>query len=79
MSEMIERVAKAIYESAYGPQANWENLGREQKSEYLKHARAAIAAMRKPTQGMLEALNRRAQCISDIDGGWCAAIDEALK
>lgn len=63
MNEMIEKVAKAIYEA--------EN----KKWNYKDLAKAAIAAMREPTEGMMKA--------SLKTGGrkhlWYSMIDAALK
>lgn len=44
---MVERVARAIYESRYG---EWESLHSRQR--YLDMARAAISTMREPTRPM---------------------------
>jgi hypothetical protein len=83
MSEMIERVARAIYlvqakadgwddEQSFDLQVDmhWENC--------IPHARAAIAAMREPTEGMIAAW-----CAVGIDQDprdyWAAGIDEVLK
>jgi hypothetical protein len=51
MSEMVERVAEAIY---FSRQRNkpWVALG-QHKVIYLKAARAAIEAMREPSDAML--------------------------
>jgi hypothetical protein len=52
MSEMVERVARAIYFSRPRNKA-WEALGQHQ-GIYLKAARAAFYAMREPTPQMIE-------------------------
>ncbi len=58
MTEMVERVARAICEADSEP---WDELGETgadnapfpySKEMYRKLARAAIAAMREPTEGM---------------------------
>lgn len=63
MTEMIERVARALY-----AQANWNGmnsesdkvklyfneLNNERKSKYRKQAEASIRAMKVPTDEMLE-------------------------
>jgi hypothetical protein len=72
MSEMIERVAKAIEESIWEP-----------GQDSVIAARAAIEAMREPTEAMLEAASIEAQ----KPAGWHmvyrnihrAMIDAALK
>jgi hypothetical protein len=52
MSEMIERVAKALQEALEDPAGNFDVRPREC---YVKCARAAIAAMREPTVEMTAA------------------------
>lgn len=49
---MIERVAKALWADRH-PDDEWTA---EDERDYLGHARAAIEAMREPTQKMVEAL-----------------------
>jgi len=78
MNEMIERVAKAIKDSdSY-----------QDYKDYKGYARAAIEAMREPTEEMIEA---GGGVISEWNGdmtpateaaaqiAWPAMIDEALK
>ena len=48
MSEMVERVANALRDDIAGP----SRQGEPAKGLWLQHARAAIAAMREPTEGM---------------------------
>ncbi len=77
MSEMIERVAKAIYD---------RTLEDDQLADYglpmadaITCAKAAIEAMREPTQDML---NAGKAIMTDYDDSlecWQAMIDEALK
>ena len=50
MSEMIERVARAIL--AQGSGFAWEDYAKEARQHALKQARAAIEAMREPTEKM---------------------------
>lgn len=77
MSEMIERVARALH-AKHGRVTEWQ--------DYIGQARTAIAAMRAPTEAMCKAALR------DVDPGlflknqllyqdavWFARIDEALK
>jgi hypothetical protein len=66
MSEMVERVARAI---AYS-----ETADPEMWSAFVEVASAAIEAMREPTEAMVE----RAVSIKN-DYGWRSMIDEALK
>jgi hypothetical protein len=67
MNEMVERVAKAISGSGVTSPAS------------LRKARAAIAAMREPTDEMLSAFSSWAMPIGYTKEGWSAAIDEALR
>jgi hypothetical protein len=52
-SEMIERVARAIARCESSD--DWEELGQHWKDQFLLEARAAIEAMREPTEAMREA------------------------
>ncbi len=76
MSEMVERVARVLTELAgYDPDEAVINLsnadGKGFRWEFRStHARAAIDAMRMPTDAVMHALENE---------GWDAAIDEALK
>lgn len=53
MSEMIERVARAIAESKSA--RDWARMSEHGKDWWRDEARAAIEAMRKPTRAMIEA------------------------
>jgi len=91
MSEMIERVAEAIYLAhiknyaglAKQPEGKWEQLADWQKDYGRAQARAAIEAMREPTDAMIEAgwqdgmagFGEGEEC----EPVWHAMIDEALK
>jgi hypothetical protein len=58
MSEMIERVAKAIYEKRNGAGCVWwVRLPNSHKDPYRADARAAIGAMKEPTDAMMQALH----------------------
>lgn len=84
MSEMIERVAKAIYEEddPWHKAWPWPNLNESQGSPepYRRIAAAAIKAMREPSFPMIQAM------FNTTDDGsgqlherkWKAAIDAAL-
>lgn len=90
MSEMVERAAKASYEyvritgaAALTKYPAWEELSEDQRNLYLNAQRAAIQAMREPTEGMLNighpvdrdpAVNMGAKLYI-----YQAMIDEALK
>jgi hypothetical protein len=89
--EMVERVARALfyYDCASGPSgllATSTDLSRwdDNRQKYLKLARAAISAMRKPTEAMAKA----GDSVIDHETGtayfdgydcWIRMIDEALK
>lgn len=74
MSWMVRHVAKAMSE-------NEEARLMAGHIQFMSLARAAIAAMREPTDEMEEAANEVSR--PALDGGNCAAwqamIDEALK
>lgn len=94
MSEMIERVAKALYdmepiedsgESIDGFQVTpagaltWEAVKEcheEVAEHYREQAQAAIAAMREPTEAMMDAGDIFAD--NTVRQCWQAMIDEAL-
>ena len=52
MSEMIERVARAMWRECEPSSFGWEESDRD---NYRRLARAAIAAMREPTIALYEA------------------------
>ena len=68
MSEMIERVARALYEADGDDTINWPKL-----------ARAAIAAMREPTEAMLMESSCNAVETERLVRDWQAMIDAALE
>lgn len=74
MSEMIERVARAICRS----DADWEGNSWKQ---HVNEARAAIEAMRVPTQEMKEAVRLvgGTQALAYGLAAWPTMIDAALK
>jgi hypothetical protein len=69
--EMVDRVARAIYASGQfvkpWEKCSWQHACRRQ-------ARAAIAAMREPTEAMLNAAAIAKECESK----WLCMIDAAL-
>ncbi len=78
--EMVERVARAMWE--VDSALNWE----DEMADYIMMARAAIEAMREPTQLMAEAgmkERRKANQITTADSlpyrVYCAHIDAALE
>lgn len=56
MSEMVERVARALWERHMDPDEPWATVDEFWRETYLEKARAAIEAMRQPTIEMLKAM-----------------------
>lgn len=54
MSEMVERVAKAIFDRGSVLQKPWEEADDGHREFYRSLARAAIEAMREPTEAMVD-------------------------
>lgn len=84
MTDMIERVARAIFDEGMKPSSNSEN----DKDLIFRFARAAIAAMRECTPEMLDAGSaahpvggyRRETLLNDIiECEWRAMVDAALE
>lgn len=81
MSEIIERAARAMHDYnclAVPSLGAWDTLPEDYREQYLGRARAAIAAMREPTEAMADA----GRWDAEDDGPfpcWRAMIDEALK
>lgn len=90
MSEMIERVARVIHENhafdSIGEHTPWDEVNdvfSHAQDDYRKVARAAIEAMREPTQEMKD-VGLRDPGSGGPDPGyetevWQAMLDEALK
>jgi hypothetical protein len=78
MSEMVDRVAKALWESSDDTEmgAPWENLTGHWRKTYEDMARVAIAAMREPTQAMLDAGPVEPYMDAYV---WAKMIDAALR
>lgn len=77
MSEMIERVARALFEDANGTSDGWENTN---QTRWHIAARAAIEAMREPTPGMLQAGYTEMDYHAEgwLRAAWPLMIDAAL-
>ena len=78
MSDMVEKVARAIHMCAMQQEpdlAPWEKLGSPFKNDYLFQARAAFAAIREPTEEMMES---GWQQMPELLEAWRAMIDAAL-
>lgn len=86
MSEMVERVAKAI---AADESRTWSEMDGVEVAMYFSFARAAIAAMREPTEAMANAPDvYRAGAVgghfdvctpTDYAKIWQAMIDAAIE
>ena len=91
MSEIVDRVAQAIHERFVLQQDNpgvcpsWADLladtpmGHEIAEENRDLARIAIAAMREPTDAMVEACDGMIEDAASPYDTWRRMIDEALK
>lgn len=82
MTEMIERVARAIFAAKSQTHTTWEQCDWGYRTMKMKEARAAIEALREPTEGMVKAADRRNDDNDDEEAtlaNWQAMIDEALK
>lgn len=80
MSEMVERVAKAIYEDRNGPKCYpWGSRTKSHRAPYLADARAAIEAMRDLNVSMI--LKATGGGVKRQSNGefWRAVIDSALS
>ena len=77
--KMVERVAIAIEKTAFAPHEL--PLDPELHGKYRMMARAAIAAMREPTEAMVTAGAPFAMMAEGDEAGLCyqAMIDKALK
>lgn len=83
MSEMVERVAAAMVDADFDVDS-WRHVDENMKDRLRAMARAAIAAMREPTEAMvasgLAENGRGAGTYEDYTlDAWQAMIDEALK
>jgi hypothetical protein len=79
MSEMIERIAKAmvghVARNTYQAATAWEDGTEEAREEVRAVARLVIEEMREPTKAMTAA-GISCECVEHT---WQAMIDEALK
>ena len=71
---MIEQVARALHDSIPGNTNAWDSLDDTWCHNFRIMARAAIAAMREPTEAMLEAGDKRLSAL----GCWQDMIDTVL-
>lgn len=83
MSEIIERVAEAMYNRHAGKDDTWQSLNSFWRKTYLEKARAAIEAMREPTGNMIETGSEACQHLNsrweNSNECWKAMVDEALS
>jgi hypothetical protein len=89
LTTMIERVAKAVYDREYrglpdcdNPSLKplqFEDLDEVEVAKYRDSARAAIEAMRDPSQGMQLAALSGVNRMHQTRNVWRAMIDAALK
>lgn len=82
MSEMVERVARAICKARFSNGGNadddgWDDAPEKFKDEYLAEARAVIEAMREPTNAMMLAAHQLEHPV--FDDIWETMIDAALS
>ena len=77
MSEMIERVAKVLMKSSFS--CSWEQLSPHYQEGYLSDARAAIEAMREPTEEMIGVSPRIPGLRAEIIATYKDMIDSALN
>jgi len=85
MSEIVERVARAIYE--FSPSEGiwgsvlWDEYPEAMKGPVYGLARAAIAALREPTEAMIEAVSEGTGPATHLarKSIYIGMIDEALK
>lgn len=84
MSEMVERVARALY-SQWRPKGypKWDSplLGKRAQRKWHAISRAAIAAMREPTREMYDGLSDTGKMWKEQDSFavWRTFIDAALS
>ncbi|MBA1156944.1 hypothetical protein [Microvirga mediterraneensis] len=85
MSEMVEKVARAIFSTNYHPD-DGEFASRmfdnddhpQEKRRAYRAARLAIEAMREPTEGMVDACGT-GECRKWARGVWAEMIGAALR
>lgn len=82
--EMVERVARRLWHLKYG--TNWDDYHEDARAEFRQQARAAIEAMREPTETMIAAAWTERSSLDEAPTPgatfkllWQAMIDEALQ
>lgn len=83
MTTMLERVARAIYEDRNGARCiPWSRQGAVYRAPYLSDARAALRAMRDPSDEMMVSLGKMCQQVGrapTLNEGWKTMIEAALS
>ena len=78
-----ERVARALFEATHNMQSGWRWHDDHLHAQWVGYARAAIAAMREPTEEMVEAGWQEGMAGfgegEECEPVWRATIDAALK
>lgn len=80
MSEMVERVAKAIFGNSHAI-GFWDKVDDHFRDFYKESARRAIKAMREPTTAQYDALSATNKLWKELNSEevWKTYIDAALK
>ena len=79
---MLEKIARAMVANGSGNPAQWDEYSPIMKQAWLLHVRAALAAMREPSDAMLEAaLNVYPESLDDrlAEDCWQSMIDAILE
>lgn len=80
VSEMQERIARAIYEGRNGPRCkSWTQQPAAHRAPYMVDALAAMKAMREPTPEMEKAGDDFIDFGSDFTETWRAAMDAEIS
>jgi hypothetical protein len=79
MSEMVERVANALWAGEHHPGTLLLPLDGKDKQRLIYSARLAIEAMREPTDAMFSAATDTYCSAGDLIDYWHKMIDEAAK
>jgi len=84
MTDMIDKIARAMHASVNGhviPPPTWDNQSEQSQNYWRIGARAAIAAMREPTEEQYEALSATGKMWRELDSKtvWQTYIDAALE
>lgn len=78
-NELVERVARAIYDLDKIGVREWEDAPISTREDCLACARAAIEAMREPTEAMQAAGAHRRENRKPVAEIWRTMIGEALR